>query len=87
VHDLENIGDKELVFMTVEFLDSANEPLAIPHAQRLAAAWPARPARGVGACAHPCPPDTPRLPQRYATKVRAWPRHRRRLWQAGCGGL
>jgi hypothetical protein len=38
VHDLENIGDKELVFMTVEFLDSANKPLAIPHAQRLAAA-------------------------------------------------
>jgi beta-alanine degradation protein BauB len=38
VHDLENIGDKELVFMTVEFLDSANRPLAIPHAARSAAA-------------------------------------------------
>jgi quercetin dioxygenase-like cupin family protein len=30
VHDLTNIGDKEMVFMTVEFLDSANKPLAIP---------------------------------------------------------
>jgi quercetin dioxygenase-like cupin family protein len=38
VHDLENIGDKELVFMTVEFLGSANKPLAIPQAARLAAA-------------------------------------------------
>jgi len=38
VHDLENTGDKELVFMTVEFLDSANKPLAIPHAARSAAA-------------------------------------------------
>jgi hypothetical protein len=38
VHDLENIGDKELVFMTVEFLNSANQPLAIPQAVRDAAA-------------------------------------------------
>jgi hypothetical protein len=38
VHDLENIGDKELVFMTVEFLDSANKALAIPQAVRDAAA-------------------------------------------------
>jgi quercetin dioxygenase-like cupin family protein len=38
VHDLENIGDKDLVFMTVEFLDSANKSLAIPHAARLSAA-------------------------------------------------
>jgi hypothetical protein len=30
VHDLENIGDSELLFMTVEFLDSANKPLPIP---------------------------------------------------------
>jgi len=30
VHDLTNIGDEEIVFMTVEFLDSANKPLAIP---------------------------------------------------------
>lgn len=29
VHDLENIGDTELVFTTVEFLDSANAPLAL----------------------------------------------------------
>lgn len=27
-HDLENIGDTGLVFTTVEFLDSANQPLA-----------------------------------------------------------
>jgi quercetin dioxygenase-like cupin family protein len=38
VHDLENIGDKELVFMTVEFLHSANTPLAIPQAVRGVAA-------------------------------------------------
>jgi quercetin dioxygenase-like cupin family protein len=38
VHDLENIGDKEMVFMTVEFLDSANKPLALPPSVRAAAA-------------------------------------------------
>jgi hypothetical protein len=38
VHDLENIGDTDMVFMTVEFLDSANPPLAIPDAVRRAAA-------------------------------------------------
>jgi len=38
VHDLENIGDKELVFMTVEFLNSANKPLTLPQAVRDAAA-------------------------------------------------
>jgi beta-alanine degradation protein BauB len=37
VHDLENIGDKEMVFMTVEFLNSANRPLAIPDKVRTAA--------------------------------------------------
>lgn len=30
IHDLENTGDTTLVFTTVEFLDSANAPLAIP---------------------------------------------------------
>ena len=30
IHDLENIGDTELVFTTVEFLDSANAPLSLP---------------------------------------------------------
>ena len=30
VHDLENLGDKELVFMTIEFLDSANQPMPLP---------------------------------------------------------
>ena len=29
VHDLENIGPAELIFTTVEFLDSANPPLAL----------------------------------------------------------
>jgi beta-alanine degradation protein BauB len=38
VHDLENIGEAEMVFMTVEFINSANKPLAIPQATRLAAA-------------------------------------------------
>ena len=38
VHDLENIGDRELVFMTVEFKDSANKPLPIPDSVRVAAA-------------------------------------------------
>jgi len=37
VHDLENIGDKEMVFMTIEFLNSANKPLAIPDRARAAA--------------------------------------------------
>jgi len=37
VHDLENIGDKEMVFMTVEFLDSANKPPALPAQVRSAA--------------------------------------------------
>ncbi|HXX50774.1 MAG TPA: hypothetical protein VEI98_05740 [Xanthobacteraceae bacterium] len=37
VHDLENIGDKEMVFMTIEFLNSANKPLAIPEKVRAAA--------------------------------------------------
>ena len=37
VHDLENLGDKEMVFMTIEFLDSANKPLAIPERVRAAA--------------------------------------------------
>jgi hypothetical protein len=36
IHDLENIGDTELIFTTVEFLDSANAPLAIPDAVHLA---------------------------------------------------
>jgi beta-alanine degradation protein BauB len=38
VHDLENIGDKELIYATVEFLDSANAPLAIPDSVRAKAA-------------------------------------------------
>ena len=38
VHDLENIGDGDMVFMTVEFLDSTNKPLAIPDEIRRAAA-------------------------------------------------
>ena len=38
VHDLENLGDREMVFMTVEFLDSANKPMALPSDVRAAAA-------------------------------------------------
>ena len=37
VHDLENLSDKEMVFMTIEFLNSANKPLAIPDKMRAAA--------------------------------------------------
>lgn len=37
IHDLENIGDTELVFTTVEFLDSANSPLKVPQTVRLGA--------------------------------------------------
>ncbi len=36
VHDLENVGDKDMIFMTVEFLDSANKPLPIPESVRAA---------------------------------------------------
>jgi quercetin dioxygenase-like cupin family protein len=38
VHDLENLGDKEMVFMTIEFLNSANKPLAIPDTVRMKSA-------------------------------------------------
>ena len=38
VHDLENIGDGDMVFMTVEFLESANAALAIPDEIRRRAA-------------------------------------------------
>jgi quercetin dioxygenase-like cupin family protein len=37
VHDLENLGDAEMIFTTTEFLDSANKPLAIPDNVRLVA--------------------------------------------------
>ncbi len=37
-HDLENIGEAEMVFMTVEFLASQNPPLQLPETVRLAAA-------------------------------------------------
>jgi len=37
VHDLENIGDADMIFMTVEFLDSANRPLPVPQDVRRAA--------------------------------------------------
>jgi quercetin dioxygenase-like cupin family protein len=38
VHDLENLGDKEMVFMTVEFLNSANKAMPLPEHVRPAAA-------------------------------------------------
>jgi beta-alanine degradation protein BauB len=37
VHDLENVDDREMVFMTIEFLNSANQPLALPDRVRAAA--------------------------------------------------
>jgi len=30
VHDLENLSDREMIFMTVEFKDSANKPMPLP---------------------------------------------------------
>ena len=30
VHDLQNLGDREMVFMTIEFLQSANKPMSLP---------------------------------------------------------
>jgi len=38
VHDLQNLGDREMVFMTIEFLQSANKPLPLPEAVRQQAA-------------------------------------------------
>jgi hypothetical protein len=35
VHSIENIGDTELLFTTVEFLHSANPPLPVPDGVRL----------------------------------------------------
>jgi beta-alanine degradation protein BauB len=35
VHSVENIGDTDLVFTTVEFLDSPNAPLPVPDEVRL----------------------------------------------------
>ena len=37
VHDLENLGDREMIFNTVEFLDSPNKPLPVPDKVRLGA--------------------------------------------------
>jgi quercetin dioxygenase-like cupin family protein len=34
VHDLTNLSDQEMVFMTIEFLNSANKPMAIPESVR-----------------------------------------------------
>ena len=36
VHDLENLGDQEMIFNTIEFLDSANAALPIPDRVRFA---------------------------------------------------
>ena len=37
VHDLENLGDREMIFNTIEFLDSANKALPVPDRVRLVA--------------------------------------------------
>ena len=34
IHDLENTGSADIVFTTVEFLDSANAPLPLAHPAR-----------------------------------------------------
>jgi hypothetical protein len=36
VHDLENLGDQEMIFNTIEFLNSANKPLPVPDRVRAA---------------------------------------------------
>jgi quercetin dioxygenase-like cupin family protein len=39
VHDLENLGDQDMIFMTVESIEgSANQPLPVPDTVRLKAA-------------------------------------------------
>jgi len=38
VHDLTNLGDREMVFMTIEFLQSANKPMVLPETVRQQAA-------------------------------------------------
>ena len=38
VHDLENLGDKEMIFMTIEHLQGANKPLPLPQEVRRKAA-------------------------------------------------
>jgi integrase len=38
VHDLENLGNEEMIFNTIEFLDSANKPLPVPDTVRFKAA-------------------------------------------------
>ena len=35
VHDLENLSDDEMIFNTIEFLDSANRPLPVPDRVRM----------------------------------------------------
>jgi beta-alanine degradation protein BauB len=35
LHSVENIGDTDLLFTTVEFLESANAPLPVPEGMRL----------------------------------------------------
>jgi beta-alanine degradation protein BauB len=37
VHSVENVGDTDLLFTTVEFLNGANEPLPVPDSVRLKA--------------------------------------------------
>ncbi len=40
IHDLENVGDTDMVFVTVEFLDSENQPLPLPRDVRRHRALP-----------------------------------------------
>ena len=38
VSSVQNLGDKEMIFMTIEFLQSANKPIALPEGVRQQAA-------------------------------------------------
>jgi quercetin dioxygenase-like cupin family protein len=38
VHDLTNLGDKDMIFMTVEFKNSANKPMQLPAGMQAQAA-------------------------------------------------
>ncbi len=58
VHDLENLGDREMVFMTIEFLQSANKPLPLPEpsaARRPRDDRTSPQSRGIRALARPMP--------------------------------
>ncbi len=64
LHSVENIGDTDLLFTTVEFLQSANPPLPVPDGVRL---------QGVVAAVSDPPGLTPFLQPRSARPVQRAP--------------